>query len=578
MRLLGLSKIISLIIFFSLTLASYLIAEEKTVDIWKKKEKKSQTSINKNEEKLQDKTINIQLTKPQSQIQEETPENFKETKLFGIFDPSKNDFELSMWEKTEGKEIKNILKRINKLQLSKTAEELFINTFYSYSYLPKNMTEKELLDLKISWMIENNKNELIEKFLESNNEFYNKEKLVQYLVDSNISKANIVESCKKVNFISKEIKDSYLEKFKIYCLVFNNKKNQASLLYDILKEQDQSDAFFDDKINFLLGVTNQTNQKIKDDNLLNFYLSSVTVDNFNYQPSKKTKPTIWEYLNSANLIQVENYDDKERISELELAANENRLEKKKIFGIYKKISFDLNTLINADKIYQTYNGVDSRALIYQKFLLSDNIENQLDLLFVLKDLFKKDKLSNVYTQFLSDQLKSFNQNDIPKRYKKVVEKNIFDDDKAKLIKIKYDDKILHRSKVTKYFLDDSPSKEKYQKDFNNIYKKIKRNKKYFFSAKDLALVESLIHDGFTVPKDLKYKEIGKKYNVPQNLVKLAEADQPGFLSLKIVEIIGEDEAHNLDPETIYFITNLLNQLGLTKIRNDILISALPQRS
>ena len=212
MRLLGLSKIISLIIIFSLTLASYLIAEEKTVDIWKKKEKKSQTSINKNEEKLQDKTINIQLTKPQSQIQEETPENFKETKLFGIFDPSKNDFELSMWEKTEGKEIKNILKRINKLQLSKTAEDLFINTFYSYSYLPKNMTEKELLDLKISWMIENNKNELIEKFLESNNEFYNKEKLVQYLVDSNISKANIVESCKKVNFISKEIKDSYLEK------------------------------------------------------------------------------------------------------------------------------------------------------------------------------------------------------------------------------------------------------------------------------------------------------------------------------------------------------------------------------
>ena len=53
---------------------------------------------------------------------------------------------------------------------------------------------------------------------------------------------------------------------------------------------------------------------------------------------------------------------------------------------------------------------------------------------------------------------------------------------------------------------------------------------------------------------------------------------PSFLTLKLVEIIGEDEAHNLDPETIYFITHLLNQNDLKNIRNEILISALPQRS
>ena len=51
-----------------------------------------------------------------------------------------------------------------------------------------------------------------------------------------------------------------------------------------------------------------------------------------------------------------------------------------------------------------------------------------------------------------------------------------------------------------------------------------------------------------------------------------------FLTLKLVEIIGEDEAYNLDPETIYFITHLLNQNDLKTIRNEILISALPQRS
>ena len=37
--------------------------------------------------------------------------------------------------------------------------------------------------------------------------------------------------------------------------------------------------------------------------------------------------------------------------------------------------------------------------------------------------------------------------------------------------------------------------------------------------------------------------------------------------LKIVEIIGEDEISDLDPETVYFITHLLNKANLLKFRN-----------
>ena len=58
---------------------------------------------------------------------------------------------------------------------------------------------------------------------------------------------------------------------------------------------------------------------------------------------------------------------------------------------------------------------------------------------------------------------------------------------------------------------------------------------------------------------------------------MANNGQKGFLALKIVEIIGEDEVNNLDPETIYFITNLLNKLELKVFRNEILSSALPLR-
>ena len=73
------------------------------------------------------------------------------------------------------------------------------------------------------------------------------------------------------------------------------------------------------------------------------------------------------------------------------------------------------------------------------------------------------------------------------------------------------------------------------------------------------------------------KELVSKYEVPKNLLQLIEKKQNAFLALKIVEIMGEDEPHQLDPETIYFITNLLNETDLIKIRNKVLISALPQR-
>ena len=142
--------------------------------------------------------------------------------------------------------------------------------------------------------------------------------------------------------------------------------------------------------------------------------------------------------------------------------------------------------------------------------------------------------------------------------------------------MRYNDKILHQSKIIKYYVENE-NKKKVQKDIDKIFKKISKNRKYFFSAKDLALVEALAKDGFEIPQNFKKEELVLKYEVPKNLIQLIEKKQNAFLALKIVEIIGEDEPHQLDPETIYFITNLLNEMNLTIIRNKVLISALPQR-
>ncbi len=575
MKLSDLSKLFFfLIIFLNF---SKLFAENE-VDIWKKNSNNDTIEEpEKQEKKIPSPLLNKNIISTNKIIQEENPTEVSNALLYGIWDPDKYNFELSMWSNTDGKNIQKTISRINKMKLSETAENILLNTLFSYSYAPQNLTEKEFLDIKINWLIKNKKDDLIEQFLIKNNDFPNKNKIIQYLVDRNISNANIKIGCEKVNFIGKDIKDPYLEKFKIYCLIFNNKKSQAQLLHDILKEQKQSDKFFDNALNVLLGVSENKNTKIKDDNLLNFYLSSVTFPNFKYEPTDKTKKSIWEYMNSANLIKIDDITDKEKIENIEIAANKNQVDKSQIFKIYKQIPFDLNTLINAQTVYQSMENIEGRALIYQKFLLSDNIQNKLDLLFLLKDLFKKDNLSNVYTEYLSDRLKEFEVKKIPENYLNIVERNIVSNKSLNQQKIKFDDKTLHRSKLIRYFYERDYPVKKTQKELDSIYKKIKRNRNYFYSAKDVAVLESLENDGIIIPKEINHKGLSENYNIPESLMDLAEKGEKGYLVLKIVEIIGEDEVNNLDPETIYFITNLLNKLNLTEFRNEILSTALPLR-
>ena len=575
MKLSDLSKLIFFLIIF--TNLSYSYAENE-VDIWKKNPSNSLSEdADKQEQKIPSPLINKNNITTSNIIQEQSSPEINNALLYGIWDPDKYNFELSMWSNTDGKNIQKTISRLNKLKLSETAENILLNTLFSYSYAPENLSEKDFLNIKINWLIKNKKDDLIEQFLTKNNDFPNKNKIIQYLVDRNISSANIKIGCEKVNFIGKDIKDPYLEKFKIYCLIFNNKKSQAQLLHDILKEQKQSDKFFDNAINSLLGVSENKNKKIKDDNLLNFYLSSITFPNFKYEPNNKTKKSIWEYMNSANLITIDDITDKEKIKNIETAANKNQVDKSQIFKIYKQIPFDLNTLINAKTVYQSYEKIEARALIYQKYLLSDNTKNKLDLLFLLKDLFKKENLSNLYTEFLSDRLKELDITEIPEEYLSTVERSIVSNKSFKQQKIKFDDKTIHRSKLIRYFYEKDYPIKKTQKELDSIYKKIKRNKNYFYSAKDIAVLESLEKDGITIPKEINHKSLSENYSIPDSLNDLAKKGEKGYLALKIVEIIGEDEVNNLDPETIYFISNLLNKLELKEFRNEILATALPLR-
>ena len=559
------------------------LKSEKQIDIWDKKEKKQSTENKKKINKKESQKLNlksIQTIELNQNIQIENKpldQNKKENKVFGIYDPAENDFSLNMWSSTKAEEVKSSFKRIEKVKLSQTANQILERIILSFSYAPEGMNGEEFVDLKINWLIKNQRSDLIEIFLTQNEEFKSKGKAVQFLVDENIANANIKEGCEKIKFIDAKIKDAYLEKFKIYCLVFNDKKSEAQLLLDLLREQKQSDNFYDDKINFLLGVSSKTTNKTSEKNLLNFYLSSITTKDLNFKPNKNTKEEIWRYLNASNLIKLEDATDKERLKELEVAANQDQVDKDTIFKIYQQVQFSLNELINAKNIYKTLPDGDAKPLIYQKFLLSEDSDSKIEYLLLLEELFKKENLLNIYSKFLSDKIQEIGIDNISDKYQEIAQSRIISDDQFLLGKVKYNDKILHQSKIIKFYIEDE-NRKKVQKDIDKIFKKISKNRKYFYSAKDLALADSLINDGFTLPSTFNYQELSKKFDIPNNLLQLIDNNQNAFLALKIVEIIGEDEPNQLDPETIYFITNLLNRMDLKQIRNIVFNSALPQRT
>jgi len=210
--------------------------------------------------------------------------------------------------------------------------------------------------------------------------------------------------------------------------------------------------------------------------------------------------------------------------------------------------------------------------------LSDNIELKLKYLFILNNLFKSDNLPNVFKDYLSQELKNLDAEKIPLEYQVLVEKNIISEKEKILGKIKYNDKSYHTSKVVRYYVEKSLSKKNTEKELQRIHKKLKKNKKYKISLNDVILLDSLQDDGLLIPKEINYEELSKSNLPPAELINLVKNNEIGLVLLRIVELVGEDELIDLDSQTIYFINHLLLKAGLTKLRNKILITVLPDRT
>ena len=236
---------IILIFFFTFVLKS---SSNEPVDIWNIDSKKEteETKIIENdssvpdddlEESIYEKQINSQNQNILEIEQDETLIS-KKIKIAGLYDPSENDLNINMWSNSDGNQILDIYKRVEKIKLSKDSKEILNTLFLTNSYFPnKNITEEEFVKLKIDLLIRNKETKLIEDYVIKNKGFKENVELIKFAVNENLSKAKLEKSCDLLSKVEENFNDNYLTKFIIYCLISNNKKEEAQLHFDLKKEQ-----------------------------------------------------------------------------------------------------------------------------------------------------------------------------------------------------------------------------------------------------------------------------------------------------------------------------------------------------
>ena len=584
LKLLNKTYLSILIIFFFSIVNSF--SQDEPVDIWNiDKEQIQENSENKEfisitESELETEKIdvfNMQTKDRSDSIKVDESLNSKEIKIIGLYDPEDFGLKIDMWSNSNGDQLKYLFSNLAKINLSRDASELMNIVLLTNAYYPKkNITEKDFLKIKSDWLMKHNNLELIEEYLIKNDILNFHPKLSKYLIDKYLSESKLDKACKIFLNNSEPIKDNYLSKFNIYCLINNGKKDEAQLIFDLKKELGFNEQYFENKLNYLFGYTNEIDKTISEKSILDFHLAHKTNPEFTFEPKENTNPLIWKYLAASNLLYQTNeidLDELEKIELIEFATHNKNYLEDDLFQIYKRFQFTIDQFLNVKTVFKSLTNIESRALLYQTVLLESDINKKIELMKLLKEVFIKDKIGKAFEEKLKDLLQDIELDQISSKHTSFYLENINTDEK-KQTKIKYNDDLLHQSKLIKYFIGDY-NQTKIEKDLNNFLKKIKKDKKYSISKKDIILIESLKSDGIKIDKkyDNLYKILDSE--MPTDIQVMINNNELASTILRIIEVIGQDELSTLDEDTLFFIISALNQLNIDSIRNKILLKVLP---
>ena len=572
------------IIFLLSFFISLNVQSQEPIDIWSIEEKSNTNKVlntkNDDDKEIPQNSIYEMQSQSNSELNIEQSQTLvsKEVKLVGLYDPEENGLDINMWSNSNGDQILNIFKRIDKLNLSQDASEIMDILLLTNAYYPKqNITEEQFLEIKSNWLIKKSNYQLIENYLLTNQIINENSKLTKYLVDYYLSESNVKKACEIFSEIKDSIEDVYLSKFNIYCLIHNNKKEEAQLLIDLKKElNDFNDKFFEKKINYLMGYTNEPDTEISENTILNFHLSHITNPDFKFEPKNSTAKKIWRYLSTSNLLYKINdieINELDKIANIEKATHDGNYSEKELFELYKRFQFTINQLLNIKESTKVLPAIEARALIYQGILITTDIEKKLELMNALKNSFKIDEMEDAFSDELRNLLSDIDEQEVPSNYTTFYQ-NYIDKKENKLTNIKINNKILHQSKLINHFILENGLSD-INKDVNNLLKKIKKDKKYFFSKKDIILIESLKSDGVKVLDKFNTLYEPNDYEMPSDIQIFINSGDMAATILRVIEVIGRDELKNIDDDTLYFIISALNQLDIDPIRNKILLKVLP---
>ena len=580
--------------FFTLLLLSLfalpLNAEQK--DIWKKskelKIENKNTENNKiNENKNSEnsdlpKTIfdKEKLNLSVNQINQSNTINDDEV-IFGLYEPEDIKITLNFWSGIDQLLYQRISKNLLDIE-RKSFVELSEKILFTKTNI--NVFEdkgSKHLELIVDWLIKNKKMELIDQVIDQNKMINRNTKFLVFLFNHYLSLGQIDKACSYTKLMLADLQSVDLEKYKIFCLIYNKKNNQAQSQLELTRETASLEPFFLKTINFMIGIS----EKKGDPNFKNVFNSHLTLVthkdlevNFeNFSQSKELRNYFFKSGLANKLLdkKMENSSDqnKESLNNLviflERSVNENLYQHEKILDIYKKYKFSFAQLFEVDEAVKNLKRPESHAILYQAMLLANDPERKLKILNEFKDKLTLNGLEKVVSPvYFSELDKIYKTKPTLINADLVAQLSIFKRNQNQNNE-NFNNTYFYSSEIKKLLNKKIDKKEKKRilQILNDFDKKIKDNQ-YKLNNKDIAFINILHRDKIDLPNSLSKTVYEKKIYIPNEIFNSLEKKINDEALLKTLNFIGQLNDSNKDyTRDILAIIKIFDTLQLDNLKN-----------
>ena len=267
----------------------------------------------------------------------------------------------NIWQDINKEEILYLLNNINKIHSSVLKNEI-ISTLSSAKIVPNGFTQEEFNRFLINSLLKLGDRKKVYEIIQSidsssdniNNSYYKQFTLNYLLSTYNLSEAcNYRESIKDLDLNSKT---NFFLKIDIFCLILEEKFDQANLLNALLIETETiQDDYFQFLLSKLIDFENELENVIFSDNSRDIFLYSamhrianlpLNKNFFNIDPINLSMPIILSFATDINL----------RLKAAHFAFLENLINIDSLSALYQTVDFTYDQLNNPSEVLNNLNG------------------------------------------------------------------------------------------------------------------------------------------------------------------------------------------------------------------------------